>query len=124
MTLFWIKIGLAVALVVGVGVHFKLDRDRAKELVLVTKSRDDAQAAASANATATENCLAVNAANIAEANRQAFKAKEAEIRLAAANASAGKDVERIRRDENEFRARGADCPAVDADFRSWLRGNP
>lgn len=79
------------------------------------------EAEARANQAGLEHCLIVNEANRWEAQIQAARARDAELRLAEAGAQADNRIEDFTDEATAFRDRPLDCPALDADFRRWVR---
>lgn len=119
--------GLAIgaAAVVAAIALYVIGAEKAKGMVpLLEDAVVAAQADAKRNGQAVEQCIAANAANALKAVRQAERAREAEIALSAARALADRDVEVIREEVEVFRDRGLDCPALDNDFRRWVRDDP
>lgn len=114
-------IALAVASVLGTITLYVWGAERAKGQVAVLEDRlGRIEQAARANAQAFAECELVNAANQREAMLQADRARNAEMRLAAAEANANRDVGDITREAETFRSRDLDCPALDDDFRAWV----
>lgn len=74
------------------------------------------------NQAAVEQCLAANEANALAALAQKDRARDAELRLATAEANAKRDINDINREADNFRSRSRDlaCPALDTDFREWV----
>lgn len=116
----WI-IAAVVALVLGLLWAYVAHAERAKEKLAVAQFQlVQAERAASLNSLAVTACMATNDANAAEALKQSERAREAEIRLAAASAGADKDVENINREAETFAGRNLACPAMDRAFRLWV----
>ena len=120
-----LAIAIPSAVLIALVIWYVRDAEQSKErLAMVNYQLDQALYAAKANEGAVRACEAINHANATEAARLTEKVREAELRLAAANATADAEVENINREETTLRATGVSCPAIDSRFRNWLRGNP
>ena len=72
------------------------------------------------NQAAVESCIQANVDNALEAKKQAQRAEAAELTIAALQAKADERVAVIERETEPMRARGLECPALNADFRRWV----
>jgi len=72
------------------------------------------------NQAAVESCIQANVDNALEALEQTQRAEAAELTIAALQAKADERVAVIERETEPMRARGLECPALNADFRRWV----
>jgi len=112
---------VAAAMITALTLHIIGDRRTQDRLEAAEKKVQEQAFALLKNTQAIEQCVAVNAANAAEAERQRTIAAEALNRLAAQSISADSEADRAKRDAENLRASGLDCPAIDSSFRRWLR---
>jgi hypothetical protein len=115
-------IAIPSAMLIALVTWYVWDAERSKDrLALAVAQLSAAQLAASTNSRAAQDCLAINAANAAEAVRQKTIADAALARLATQSTNADSEADRARHDAENLRASGLDCPAIDSSFRKWLR---
>jgi len=119
----WFLIVPIALLLVGIWLYVHNAERNEERLAIMTHEYQLAAAKVIASEGAVLACKAINKANEAEAQRLTEKVRQAEIRLAAANAAADKDVENINREETTFRATQLSCPAITPAFQRWLRGD-
>jgi len=115
-------IAIPSALLIALVTWYVWDAERSKDRLALTEAQlSAAQLAAATNSRAAAECLAINAANAAEAAKQKTIADAALARLATQSTSADSEADRAKRDAENLRSAGLDCPAVDDSFRRWLR---
>jgi hypothetical protein len=115
-------IAIPASILIALVTWYVWDAERSKDrLALAEAQLSAAQLAASTNSRAAQDCLTINAANAAEAVRQKTIADAALARLATQSTNADSEADRARQDAENFRATGLDCPAINNDFRRWLR---
>ena len=115
-------LAISLSVIIGSVGLYVYTAERAKDqLVETERAKDKAEAAARDNAESLLECTVTNAANKAEADRQAQNAHEAAQRVADAEERANHAISTLGEQITRLRARGLDCPAIDADFRDWLR---
>lgn len=119
----WIAAGLAVVVIGSTWLYVR-GAEQAKARVGILQARvAQLEADARQNQTAFESCERANAANRREAELQAGKAQEAQLRLMEALAHADRDTEDAHDEAERLRAVGGACPAIDDEFRRVF-GNP
>lgn len=121
-----IGIGLVVlASLIGSVFLYVRGAEKAKAQVIeLEKDLAEMTESARKNGDAFEVCWDANQRNAALAARQIERAREAEMRMLQASVNADRDVEDTAHEEQVFRSTGLECPAITADFRQWVRGNP
>ena len=113
------------AIVLGSVTLYVITAERAKAQVRVLEARlAQAELAASQNSKAAEACRLVNEANAREVIAQRDRAVAAERRAAASQSLADRDAREVELEAQAHRNGGLECPAVNDDFRRWLRGDP
>lgn len=116
--------GLAAVLLGSVTLYV-VGAERAKAKVRVLETRlAQAEHVARQNSEAVKACRLVNEANAREVVAQRDRAVAAERRAAAASALADRGAREVEREAETYRAAGLACPAITADFRKWMRGDP
>jgi len=117
-------IAIPASILIALVTWYVWDAERSKDrLALAEAQLSAAQLAASTNSRAAQDCLAINAANAAEAAKQKTIADAALARLATQSTNADSEADRARHDAENLRASGLDCPAIDRRFRRWLRND-
>lgn len=120
----WFLLVPLALLLAGIWLYVRSAENAKEELAVVNHKLGQALYTLQANEQALTDCKLVNQANQIQAELMADRVRKAELKLAAANATADAEVENIEREESELRASGLDCPAIDRSFRVWLRGSP
>lgn len=123
----WIAVGAAITAIVSMVIYIHgAEKAKAlvptlkKELKTVKADYEDKLARASA---AVQACMETNEANAQEAEEQKKRADKVAEMLAEAEKEANENVGVIERESETFRQRDLDCPALDDDFREWVRDN-
>lgn len=116
---------ISVALCVTLVFLYVRGAENAKGRLLVMEQRlAAAEAATAQNSAELEKCLALNQANAREAQLQADRARAAAERVRDLERAANRRVTEVDREADALRAGGLDCPAINADFRGWMRDDP
>ena len=127
---YFIAAGIAAVIAAGF-LHWRhdvrtaddLERARNELAVMLNVSRQ-AVVALERNYLALKKCREANAANSLLAEEQKRNAAEAAARIATLEAMRNRDVEDISRETEEMRnEQDLDCPAINHDFRQWVRSD-
>lgn len=101
--------------------NYVLDAEGTKtELAVEKKKLELAETVARFNQFDLENCLAVNESNRWEAQIQARRAFDAELRVAELHTEKRLLEKEIAHEAEKFEGRGLGCPAFDDEFLDWL----
>ena len=115
---------LVAAVIAGISLYVH-GAEKAKGKVLVLEDRlASAEASAVANQVEVENCLLLNQANAEEARLQMERARVAVAEVRRLKLAADQRTGELEHEAETLRAGGLDCPAINADFRRWLRESP
>lgn len=120
----WFVIVPLAALLAGGWLYVKNARQNADRRAVAEYKLGQSLHSLKTNELALSDCRLINQSNQIQADLMAEQVRKAEIKLAAATATANADVENINREESELRSTGGTCPAIDSNFRKWLRNSP
>lgn len=119
----WLLVGLSALVISVVGwyiIRAEKAVGRVEKLELQLKI---AEAETKKNEDAVEDCKATNQANENEAARQRGRAEAAEKAVQQQAAEFDQREEVLEDEAQRLRAGGLGCPAINADFRDWLRSD-
>lgn len=117
----WISAILIAGAIAAIGIHFYQDSQTKDRLIAVTVERDTAKEKLGRAELAVKAVMQVNLENAQAREAENQRAKDAEARTAEAQANAEFEIAGINAELEGFRNRGLDCPAIDSQFRDWIR---
>lgn len=112
------------AIVASVYLHFREVSQTRERLEVVISERDSAISRLDRVQLAVNACMQVNLENAQARDRENQRAKEAEARTAEAEQEANHAIEAMQSRIASLRSNNLACPAIDNDYRQWMRGNP
>ena len=116
----WVFAITAATLIGGIGLYIH-GAERAKAQVIVLTAENEKLLRKNQTAqVAISACMGVNLENYLQREKEKSRADKAVADSATRDSKSDDEVTQIRNESTQFG--NADCPALDGDFRDWVRG--
>jgi hypothetical protein len=117
----WIGIASIAASIAAVYLHFREVGQLRERMEVVTAERDSAISRLDRAQLAVNTCMKVNLENSSQRDKENLRAKAAEARILEAEHEANLAIRTMQDRIANLRSRNLDCPAIDNEYRDWVR---